>query len=758
MINSSSPPRPKIVFCRGSRAEQLAWAQRSAAAELFELDCTRSAFVAPWRATRGLLRELVRRRGLPAVEDALAPHQTHLSTVLRPLRARLSPEQAKRREEESGALLGRLPAANSLTVGTIAEAFAATFSTLLGRGPTVLVLSSVADLDSESWGLLSPLLRRHPSTTLLVGHAREEAPPLSVIHERVATIGGWEASMLASLRHVDRHSLPLDGEAPPEPPLFDPGTAHPLDDELEQRASDRLDDQAPLDSAARELVVQAIEQSFDALGFPAVVSLAQRLLARDDEWDGIAQVRLLAGLAAHNLCAFAKRAGADHPLYAFGDRMLDLAFPSLPAPEDRVLVLYRRGMRLASHPQGLAPAQHLLATAVEAARSLDPRHVLHRVYAHNASAFVEYRQGRRDAAREHCEAALRVAQASHPDAPAADVGAAHFNVLVNLSRLAFLDGDIETSRRRLLEAKDHLHRLERRRPFFSWFSTQVFLDDMAAARDDIERTLAEIEPLWMETTLASYSYWAADLHFRLGDASRALARYRLAAELWACFHEDPGDVFLVHLNCAIAAFRAERLDEARARFGEALRQAPDDDFDLRAELHAALALVAAKASDRAAARRWIDEATLALESVDEPEVWARTHRVLGDAQAALGDQDGARRAFRRGLEPFGTKGELPRPDELELPPEDALGLLLGLLELGEGTAELVGMAVTLGRPALQDPSAWWDAPRLVALLRQPRWRDVVVARWPEVDALLDLVRQRPDCTAPVDGLRAEARG
>ena len=86
-------------------------------------------------------------------------------------------------------------------------------------------------------------------------------------------------------------------EAPPEPPLFDPGTAHPLDDELEQRASDRLDDQAPLDSAARGLVVQAIEQSFDALGFPAVVSLAQRLLARDDEWDGIAQVRLQIGRA-----------------------------------------------------------------------------------------------------------------------------------------------------------------------------------------------------------------------------------------------------------------------------------------------------------------------------------------------------------------------------------------------------------------------------------------------------------------------------
>ena len=35
---------------------------------------------------------------------------------------------------------------------------------------------------------------------------------------------------------------------------------------------------------------------------------------------------------------------------------------------------------------------------------------------------------------------------------------------------------------------------------------------------------------------------------------------------------------------------------------------------------------------------------------------------------------------------------------------------------------------------------------------------IITGRTSNVDALLALVRQRPDCTAPVDGLRAEARG
>ena len=69
-------------------------------------------------AWRGFYRWLVREDGVRA-NPALGIRPPKSPSTLPRV---LSPEQAKRREEESGALLGRLPAANSLTVGTIAEA------------------------------------------------------------------------------------------------------------------------------------------------------------------------------------------------------------------------------------------------------------------------------------------------------------------------------------------------------------------------------------------------------------------------------------------------------------------------------------------------------------------------------------------------------------------------------------------------------------------------------------------------------------
>lgn len=758
MVTSNNRVGPKVVVAQARSRVVTDWARASTppGSRLVELDTSPSAFPVPWRGARGLLAELARRRGARATEDAIEPHRTHLSTVLRPLQATLTAREHERRLEHSGAQLGRLPSANSIAVGVIGEAFAAALASLLSSAPTRVLVANGAELDSESWGILSPLLQRHPAITLIVGWEPGYAPP-SPIQARVAEVGAWELSVLASRRHVVVEHLVLD-HANVEPALptvqAEPPHGEPLllDDDLEARAHALLGRDGPLPREARELVDAAIHGAFDALGFPAVLSLTQQLLARADELDEATQAecRLLAGICAHNLCAFARRAAAGHPLYALGDEQLDRALPLLPRAEDRVLVCYRRGMRLAGSREGLVAAEQMLSRAVEEARRLPERHVLHRVYANNGLAYVKYRLGDRAAAREHCEVALRVAEASHPEAPTSEVGSAGFNVLVNLARLTFLEGDLGLSEQRLRQALHRLDTIEHRKPFFSWFSTQVFIRDMAAAVAELEQRIDALDPHWVETMMAGYAFWAGDLHYRLGDAERAFQRFCLAVELWSHFHEDPLDVLYAHLNCAAAAYRAGRLDEAWSRFSAVKAVLPPDALDLHAEILGALALLAARRADEPGARTAIAAALEALGPVDDLETRARVHRMVGDAHLALGDRAAAHHAFLAGLapamSPAGASGVLVAD---ALPAEVVFGLLLGLVELDAATTEHVRLACELGPRALLDSDAWWDAPRLARVLADPRWRGATTCS-PERDRLLALMRQRPDCATLVE--------
>lgn len=736
---------PKVIIVRGRCDAVRTWMHQSASddEECIELDTTASDFPVPWRAARSLFRELAHQRGFRATADAVAPYRQYLSTILRPLQSELTVRESINRIDESGAMLGRTPSATPPRVAILGDAFGSALATLLGDTPLRLLIANAAAFDSESWGILCSLLQQHPALTLVIG-TDPDYEPSSVLQARVAVVGAWELSVLAAIRHVKVERLELDDDIDDSPPPRDPARSpeFPLDDDLELRANDLLASGADLTESARQTVIAAIHAAFDAMGYPAVISLAQRLLAASTGFEGEEEVGFLAGLAAQNLCSFAAHAPNDHPLSLFAVEQLDRALPRLRKPEDRIMVMYLRGMQETRRKEGLSAAKMLLSRALQEASSLPAEsHPLHRAYAHNGLAYVMFRLGERDAAHDLCRAALTIVEGPRGDAPEIEMASAHFNILVNLGRLAFMDGDAVTARERLVAAQERLDTIPARRPFFSWFSTQVFIDDMAAAADRLEGILAELDPQWGPPLIAAYSYWAADLHFRLGNSQRALERFRTAAQLWSNFHENPGDILSSYVNCAVAAFHDGQLEEARSWFLAVHRAIPPEDVAQRVEVEGALALIAARAGDEARALSAIAAVMDTLESVDETDVRARVWRVIGDAYLALENRDAAYHAFVSGLDSAGT-----------LPPEDMLGLLLGLLELDAGTPAVLRQAVEIAPSALNDSTAWWDAKRLVRTLSEPQWRRTLRTSSTSVKRFLSLARQRADCAPLVDAV------
>ena len=740
---------PKLTIVSGEKLAVESWFRSAAstATRRIELAIGPYLFPVPWLAIRQLFGELEKLQGVEPVGDAIAPHAVHLSTVFRRLRNDLSPEDESRRRDQAGAALGLLPMAGPVKVGRIADAVASSLTAILGPEPVSILVANAAELDCETWGVLLPLFQRHPALTLVVGQNREYEPA-DGIQNRVSVVGAWELSVLASVRHLTVHRVDLEGNGAAEQapaPASPPSLRATFDDDLELRASHLVVQQTTLSDENIATVLEAVDVAFDAMGFASVLFLAKKLMERVPAFEGVENLRLLAGAAAYHVCTFAELAPADEPLFAFGNEQFELALPALTAVEHRVYIMYRRALWLAN-TGGIEKARTMLEEAVGLSDTLPSRFALHRAYSHMGLAYVWFRMGNTDKARIHCAAAIASVAGATNGAPEIEVGHAHFNGLVNLARLAHADGDNVEARSLLNQAHQRLDRIPYRKPFFSWFSTEVFLDDMQATVDDLESRYQQMLNHWSETITAPYAFWSGDLHYRLGNSAKAFDNFRTASELWSHFHHDPEEVFFARLNCAVAAYRDGQFLEARKRFEEAIQEVSSDEAGMHAELQCGLALIASHLSQSVAALEAIGKAKAALAAVEEPDVQARVYRTIGDTQLRMGKPTAAQQSFEQGLLLCNDASSSE-----EIPAEDILGLLLGLFDTQGPNDVLVAQAFSLASEALLDADAWWEMSRLLKLLRNSRWAAVAQSSC-EFHRLLSTLGQRADCAAIIQSL------
>jgi tetratricopeptide (TPR) repeat protein len=250
-----------------------------------------------------------------------------------------------------------------------------------------------------------------------------------------------------------------------------------------------------------------------------------------------------------------------------------------------------------------------------------------------------------------------------------------------------------------------------------------------------------------------YAADLGDLHYRRGDAATALRHFQAALAVRRRVGA-PEDVLAGELSCALAALRADRLDEAELRFHRALALPACALPAARAEVLGALALVAARRGDGAGADALTNQAITLVVALGARDALARAARSAAEACLSLQRVAEARTMFARALELAATDGDPPLPDA------DWVGALLGLWRAGERDREGVLAALARMPRALGDPEAWWELPCLLDALAAV---DLAAVELSAGDAGLaalrcvcDAAAQRRDCGAGLARLAAVA--
>ncbi len=756
-----TPPSVTVVLGSGAALASHFAALERAHPPAIRLE-TDLASYRPLCAARTLLAVLRARIG-PAADEALAPGRALLSLFLRGLSARLGPEEARRRADVSAELLGHLPT-NELHVQPILEAWAEAIAAILvrhgraagGGERVVLLVPSTAAVDSGSFYLIRPLLRRIPAgerPRVVVGHDPDGAPA-DPIGRRVARMNADELSILRALPGAEALDLASPAGAPPADPIAPSPrraiAAHPLDDGLEIAAADALAaGEGPLDPGARRLVVDAIRASFGGYGFVTALRLARDLLRRGPAGDDAAELHTIAAISA--LHAGDPRPGPDDPIARWVDEHLERASALETDPARRAHLVFRRCIRTGRAGADPERALALGDAAVEAARAPGipaARAAFIEAWCRNARAYASFRLGRLPDAARDCEEALAILDRAEGagGVPPAEIEIARFHLTNNLVRVAFEAGDTARAQawqERCLASEAAVP--EDRRARHRWYSVELDLEDLdgsipryAARVEDARRRLAP-------DAEAMFRHDLAVLHHRRGDAAAAHEHFAATAELCRRLRVDPGDVWSADLNAAVTAYHAGLLDEAAQRFDDLIARLPGDDPCVEAELRCALSLVAARRGDAARADAELEAASAC---VDGSPSEVRVQRARGDALLALGRRDEARRAFAAACAVE------------DAAPEDRLGALVGLYDAGDRSDAVLAGALGVAPAALLDANAWWDVRRLLDALaegaasgffRAPAAEDAA-ARRDAARRLAALCRRRPDCRDAADRL------
>jgi hypothetical protein len=724
-----------------------------------------------WNGVRNLLAQVAARRGEAAVAAVLGRHRAAAGLVPGCL------DGAAPSDPESDRLAARPESHlshNLLIQRPLFAAWAEILHDLLAGSGLRLLVPDLARLDRESLAALRALYRRFPESApdLAAGYdPRSETPAADadgLLWENPAedvwqVILGWRALPGAEAVEVGEDSGPAPDPAGVSRSAGDRG----LDSRaFAALASAETEAGAPLAPETTRLAVAGMRAAFRCFGFTAALRLGLALLARRPDLDAeqAAEVHGLIGLAAHNRQFLSRR---NRVLADFLERHFRAALEAEARPERRSALCYRLavtlGRRKGETEAALAWADRAVAAARQAERPLQAAHL--EAWAENIRAFALLRADRLAAARTACEAAFArldgaLAGGPEPAATAPDplVREAAFTrslLADNLAAVAKLTGDAGLFARwkETADALGHdvpgLERFES----ITWIELYRERLDLGLALEKALRGLADARA--EQDALREYEYLvhAADLCYRRGAAARAHQLFADACDLRRRLG-SPRFLRPVDATAAAAAARAGHLAAARRRFAALLEDGEARSAGARAQLLAALADLAAREGKEAEADARMNEAIAAAVDSGERDALLAVALAAGRTCRVLGREDAAREAYERAAE----IAETAVPDAPPPPAALRLATCLGLHESGRGDPGLAARCLALLPDALEDADAWWELPRVLAVV------SAASAPTPEALAGAGLVEplsrlraaaaQRPDCGAALQALGA----
>lgn len=782
-----------IQIFRGSSTAIVAHGRRLAAeTERALLLDTPEGAPCSWLSMRRLLDQLIDELGAEPVREALVRHRPVASLVLADLASDLTAEERDEREAIRGRLDSHL-SHNWLVQRPLLEGWAALLRDLLKVRGFTLVIPSLHRLEPESVASLRALYRLYPADAphLVLGYDPTVLTPEPDHQGIVRAIPADHIHQIVfgfqSFPEVETREL-TESEVGEPPAAEGRGHRHTevLGEDLEERALAALaSSTGPPTETVCDLMVRAVQHAFQSFGFSAALGNGLTLLAREPDLtrEQAAEVHNIIGLAAHNRQF---RSKGNMALAAFLEHHFLTALSAETRPSVRIALLYRLavtlGRRQGKLEQALRWADRCLQEIAEA--TLPPMQAAHQeAWGRNIRAYLLMRLKRVEDAIREGDGAFKVLDGVYahlapeeevetpPEEPADDTApprrsrhrewfielkATHSLVAYNMAFVAKLREDRESTERwlRLSDRIDSDVIGIDRYTGHSWVDLYRELLRLDLA---LPRALAGLESAQTERDVIQeyrYHVYAGDLHYRLGDPESARRYFQQAQSLLERF-ELARFLASVEVSRASSCSRAGDTEEARRTLERALEMDINQSLDAQAQLLARLALVAARAGDELGAEERLDQAVDCAVDSGERDTLLHVAAIAGTVFQLLGRSEEALEAFSQGLEISEVRGAQEDP-----PPPSAADLctvLLGLLELGKSDTRSLLRLLALLPEALEDPDAWWQISRILAVVRDAVAQQPEVFRAPELSdslsVLLRVAAQRSDCAVGLEALQ-----
>ena len=725
--------QPSIIIHRGPGG-----VPNDAAAATFRWD-VRSPV--PWGGLRSWTVQLRAVIGDHALDAALHPERSILSSALRGLGTHLTAPEQRARVIEGGLSAAELP----IPFGRRRRQFdawgALAAVALRGQEAVTIAVPEIGRLDLESLSAIRPILRAVPTGAVrfIIGHDPDidliDASPLDAWtrRQRVAILTALEA-LPATI--VETHDV-----ARPMPRPV--GGLDPLDDGFETAAFERIARGVDDPNATFE----AMQLAVDAYGYEAALRLALTLPAT---WNATPErtraVRLAKSFTAHNLDALErdpwlvelKRATLTDLLAHESDGCARAHHAY------RLGMVYARGRR--EFDAALPFFHEAIGNAVEA--KADPRAPFYEAWALNGRAYARLRTGQVDEAATDCEAALaRISAGRAGEVPKTDVMLLQAFLANNRFRLAADSGapDREEWFARAHALADAIPVPDQ--PGVPWLPVGDDELDLAASRARYEVQLAEARAALDPELQAVSEHALGVVLYKLGDAHGALALFADALRIFRIMKADPDDLLTEELNCATAAYHDGDLEASRLWF-EALRgNELLASTSAQAEVVGALAMVAGRGGGGDATLDDLCTTAVRLaEEGGECDALFRVLRSVAEARLLSGAPSAARQLLARARDLLRTMPD----DDREAVAEDVFGALVSSLDAGERESSLLVAAIAHAPHALEDMNGWWDLPRLLPHLA----RAVAAGATFDLTAIEAFARERRDCARALRDISA----
>ncbi|MEM8930754.1 MAG: hypothetical protein AAGE94_06240 [Acidobacteriota bacterium] len=679
-----------------------------------------------WSTIRHLVAQRRHQVGDDAVDAILGRHPSVAARI--PGLGDAAPRD--RTDDGLGASVESHLSHNLLVQRPFVDAVATMLAELLADVDIPLVTGNLADLDRESLAVLRALYRHFPDEAppLLAGfdphHGGDPPDESGLIWRNPAADLHTVALGFAALpgsQVVDLDPTPAETRQRPRPSAPRLPAAEAIDD----WARAVLDRDAPLDTAALDLVVEAVETCFGCFGFSAALRLGIDALDRLADSPEIAtkahraSLHGIVALAAHNRQF---RSNGNEALARFLEHHATRALDAEGTPARRSALCYRLAVTLGRRRKQFDAAMAWAGRAIEDGRKAPS--VLQRAHleawARNIRAYLFLGLGRPDDARRDCEVAFELVDAvidsptaalRAPDPWLREAGYTHSLLADNLAALAkFRDDDTGFTRWKRIadEITDVI-------PGIARFEAILWVDlyrrllrfDLALAKatDGMASARAEADPL----RELHYAIQVADLHDRCGDTDAASRTFEHAIALRERLGR-PRFLRPIEGYAAMCWLRNGEIERARDALVARIDSLPADEHRGRAEILARLAWLETSTGRPNAADPHLDEAIEQAAALGDRSVLIDVAVVAGRCGQSMQRPEDASRAYRRALE-LGAGLDESTPSASK-----RLAAQIGLAELGDDPIARTLAAVEHWPAAAADVEAWWDLPRLCRLL------------------------------------------